>query len=95
MEQGRDYASTVMSNPHPYRAESSLSPPEVEPEWIERTLVNPYAVTADERHPGRTVYYSYIPEAGAGKWLLVVVQDDQLFNAYFNHNLLSRRGRPE
>ena len=84
-----------MRDPHPYWEESRLKHPEPPGEWVERTLTAPYTAAEDDAHLGRVVYYSYIPEAGTGKWLLVVVQDDRLFNAYFNKDLLKLWGKPE
>ena len=84
-----------MRNPHPYWEEARLKHPEPPGEWVERTLAAPYTAAEDDAHPGRVVYYSYIPEAGAGKWLLVVIQDDRLFNAYYNKDLLKLWGKPE
>ena len=84
-----------MANPHPYRSRSREKHPEPTDEWIERTLVDPYKVEADETHPARMVYYAYIPEAGQGRWLLVIIQDGQEFNAYFDRKYLKRWGRPE
>ncbi len=87
-----------MSNPHPYYVQRAIvRHQEPDAEWIERTLTNPYTAKEDSNHPHRTVYYSYIPEFGRGHWLLVIVQNDQLFNAYFDRTLLraSKLGRPE
>ena len=57
--------------------------------------MDPNTAHIDTEHPGQVLYYGYIPEAGDGKWLVVIVQDDQLFNAHFNKDLLRRWGRPE
>ena len=85
-----------MGNPHDYWRRSILTHPETTPGWIERALVHPYTVKVDDGNPGRRVYHAYIPEAGRrGRWLLVITQDDQLFNAYFNRALLREYGRPE
>ena len=92
---GLEFARSVINNPHPYYLRARDKHPEPDLEWIERTLANPYITTVDDAHPGRLAFYRYIPEAGAGKWLLVVVQDAQLFNAYFNRDLLKSWGRPE
>lgn len=82
--------------PIPYRAKSREKHPEPTADWIERTLVDPDKVEADDKHPGRTLYYKYIPEAGRrGRWLLVIVQDDQEFNAYSHKKSLKLWGRPE
>ena len=95
MERQR-YARQVMANPHPYRAESREKHPEPTDAWIERTLVDPYKVEAHDEYPGRTIYYKYIREAGRrGRWLLVIVQDDQEFNAYFDRDYVKLWGRPE
>ena len=92
---GQEFARNAIDNPHPYYIRAKNKHPEPAMEWIERTLSNPHTVDVDDEHPGRLVYYSYIPEAGTGKWLMVLVQDDQLFNAYFNRDLLKRWRRPE
>lgn len=95
IKRGHRYAVAVMHSPHPYRQISAITHPEPASEWIERTLADPYTATIDETHPGRVVYYSFIPEAETGKWLVVVVQYDRLFNAYFNRDLLKLWGIPE
>lgn len=91
----QELARSVTNNPHPYYIRAREKHPEPAMEWIERTLSNPYTVAVDDEHPGRQVYYGYIPEAGTGKWLMVIVQDSQLFNAYFNRDLLKTWRRPE
>ena len=84
----------MMSNPHPYWQVANGRHPEPTTEWIERTLMGPYTAEEDETEIGRVVYYGYVPEVE--KWLVVVVaQDDRLFNAYFNRNLLRLWGKPE
>ena len=93
-KKGVRYARQVVRKPHPYRRVSALTHGEPEAEWVERTIADPYTAHEDQNHPGRNVYYRFIPEAGEGKWLLVVVENDQLFNAYFNSKLLKVWGRP-
>ena len=93
IKKGRRYARPVMTNPHPYLASARMKHPEPRLEWVERTLTTPFTADIDETHSGRVVYYCYIPEAGTGKWLMVIVQDDRLFNAYFNRDLLKTWGR--
>ena len=95
IKKGKHYANTVMSNRHPYSLIARDKHPEPQLEWIERTLIAPDTMAVDSENIGRVIYYKYIPEAGAGKWLLVIVQDDQFFNAYFNKDLLKRWGRPQ
>jgi hypothetical protein len=87
-----------MSNPHPYYEVARSKHPEAKPEWIERVLITPYhkelAVDGDlVVMEQRSVYYGYIPEEE--KWLIVIVDEDMLFNAYFDRKLLKRWGRPE
>ena len=93
VKKGRRYARRVMRDPHPYWQTSRENHPEPSDEFIEQTLTDPFTAHSDTQHVGRTVYYRYIPDAR--KWLQVVVQDDHLFNAYFNQRLLRRWGRPE
>ena len=92
---GLEYARSVINNPHPYYIRARGKHPEPAMEWIERTLANPQSAAVDDENPGRLIFYGYIPEAGTGKWLMVIVQDQKLFNAYFNRDLLKSWGRPE
>ena len=92
---GLEFARSVVSNPHPYFARARAKHPEPDMEWIERTLASPHKSDFDNEHTGRLICYGYIPEAGNGKWLVVIAQNEQLFNAYFNRDLLRSWGRPE
>ena len=92
---GLEFARSVVNNPHPYYARARDKHPEPDMEWVERTLTNPSMISVDDAHTDWTIYYGYIPEAGNGKWLVVIAQKEQLFNAYFNRDLLKVCGRPE
>jgi hypothetical protein len=84
----RRYARQVIANPtlH-YRPEAH---PEVRPEWIEQTLVDPYH--HDRESDGRDVYYGAVPEIHS--WIRVVVEDDRLHTAYLVGRLRKRWGKP-
>ena len=64
--------------------------PEVLEAWVQRVLDNPDHVTAQP--DGRIRYYGYIDEAG--KWLRVIVEDDEVLNRFFDRGALRRWGRP-
>ena len=64
--------------------------PEIEDEWVERVVNNPYHT--EVQPDGRIRYYGYIPEAG--KWLRVIVEDGKLLNRFFDHHALKRWGTP-
>jgi hypothetical protein len=59
-------------------------------EWIERTLIAPHHQETDT--DGRELYYGAVPEEG--KWIRVVVENDQLHTAYFDKRLIKRWGMP-
>jgi hypothetical protein len=84
-------AQSKIENPHPYylnRAQHKHSEPERE--WILRTLIEPYH--AEILGNGRELYWGSVPEVE--NWLLVIVQDGQLFNAYLNRKRRRDWGRP-
>ena len=84
-------AEQIVSNPHPYylnRAQHKHSEPKGE--WILRTLIAPNHT--ENLGGGRELYWGAIPEAE--NWLLVIVQDEQLFNAYLNRQKRREWGRP-
>lgn len=53
--------------------------PEVEDEWVAYVLAKPTHSSLDE---GRMVYWRYIKERG--HWLKVVVDGDEVLNAYID-----------
>ena len=80
-----------MANPHPYylnRARYKHSEPTQE--WILRTLIEPYHT--EDLGNGRELYWGPVPEVG--NWLLVIVQDGRLFNAFLNRQKRRQLGRP-
>ena len=57
----RRAARRIMDNPHPYYTAFGLAKhPEVNPEWIERTLIEPYR--AEIQEDGRLRYWGAVPE---------------------------------
>ena len=90
-EDRRASAGRIIGNPHPYyvnRARQKHSEPSLE--WILRTLIDPFRV--EKLEDGRELYWGAVPEVE--NWLLVIVQDGQLFNAFFNRRKRREWGRP-
>ena len=90
-EQRLQFAEGILANPHPYylnRARFKHSEPREE--WILRTLIEPYHI--EDLGNGRELYWGAVPEAE--NWLLVIVQDGQMFNAYLNRQRRRDWGRP-
>lgn len=84
-------AERIVSNPHPYYLNSAhRKHSEPSQEWILRTLIEPYHTEILEND--RVLYWGAVPEAE--NWLLVVVQDGRLFNAYLNRKKRREWGRP-
>ena len=78
-----------MANPtgHDWKTEH----PDVEDEWVFRTLVEPYFYIRDPED-GRDIYFGPLPEVE--NWIRVVVENDQLHTAYRDSRLRKRWGRP-
>lgn len=74
-----------------YDTKAKYKHPEVEYEWIKRTLANPY-YSEVQQHNGRIRYYGYIKEIG--KWLRVVIDDGKLLTAHIDKRALKRWGHP-
>ena len=84
-------ARRIIENPHPYYTNSaSLKHSEAREEWILRTLAEPYRF--EDLGAGRELYWGAVPEVE--NWLLVIVQDGQLFNAFLNRKKRRDWGRP-
>ncbi len=81
----REYARRVVSNPT--RHYIIYPHPDVKPEWIERTIAEPY----HQENDGRELYYGWINEMK--NWLRVVVENGQLVTAYLDWRLTRRFGR--
>lgn len=84
-------AEHIIANPHPYylnKARQKHSEPTQE--WILRTLIEPYHT--EDLGDGRELYWGAVPEVA--NWLLVIVQDGQLFNAFLNRKKRRQWGRP-
>ena len=89
--QRQRYASQVVSNPTDhFLTDARERHSDVNPEWIERTIIEPYHQEIDR--DGRELYFGAIPERG--KWLRVVVDNRQLHTAYFDKRLIRRWGTP-
>ena len=84
----RRYARRVIANPTPHYDPNRHS--QVQTEWIERTITEPYHQRRDT--DGRMIYFGKVPEVN--KWLRVVVENDQLLTAYFDRRLIRRWGKP-
>ena len=84
-------AQRIIANPHPYYVNSARYR-HVEPrqEWILRTLIEPYHT--EDLGNGRELYWGAVAEME--NWLLVIVQDGQLFNAFLNRQKRRQWGRP-
>lgn len=84
-------AQRIIDNPHPYYLNrASLIHTEPLMDWILRTLVEPHHF--EDLGSGRLLYWGSVPEVE--NWLLVIVQDGQLFNAYLNRQRRKDWGRP-
>ena len=87
----REAARRIIDNPHPYYiAYAKVKHPEVDAEWIERTLIEPFR--AEIQSNGRLRLWGAVPERG--NWLRVIVDNGQLFNAFLDHGKRSQWGRP-
>ena len=85
------YARRVMSDPTDhYLTDAQERHSDVSPEWIERTIIEPYHQETDR--DGRELYFGAVPERG--KWLRVVVDNHQLHTAYLDKRLIQRWGMP-
>ena len=73
-----------------YENEAKQNHPEVQDEWVERVLANPYHSEIQEN--GRVRYWGYIEEAGT--WLRIILEDGKLFNRFLDRVALRRWGRP-
>lgn len=73
-----------------YDEVAKITHPEPRDEWVERVIANPYHLEQQEN--GRISYFGYIEEAE--KWLRVIVDDEKLFNRYFDRTKLKEWGRP-
>ncbi len=90
-EERQQAAQLIIANPTPYYINTArLRHPEVAPEWIERTLTDPYAWEIQLN--GRIRYWGPVPEVG--NWLRVVVENGQLLNSFLDSSRRSRWGRP-
>ena len=95
MPQDRQLAARrIIENAHRYYTERARhNHIGIDPEWIERVLVNPYRVEMEPN--GRTRYWGFISEWGEeGRWLRVVVDNGRLFNAFPDRNKLNLWGIP-
>ena len=73
-----------------YETQAKHNHPEIQDEWVERVLANPYY---SELQPnGRVRYWGYIAEAE--RWVRVVLEDGKLFNRFFDRVALRRWGKP-
>ena len=73
-----------------YDTEVKRKHPNIEDEWVERVVSNPYCT--DVQSDGRIRYYGYIKEEE--KWLRVVVDDGKLHNRFFDRRKLREWGKP-
>ena len=77
-----------------YDREVKEKHPEIEEEWVERVLANPYYTEPQE--DGRIRYYGFIPELD--KWIRVIVDDRKLHNRFIDHWSINKKlslwGRP-
>lgn len=90
-EERQRAARQIIANPTPYyRNIARFQHSEVDPTWIERTLIDPYAWEVQE--DGRIRYWGPVPEVG--NWLRVIVDNGQLFNSFLDSSRRSRWGRP-
>ena len=91
LAQRQRYARRVISNPTDhYLTDAQHRHAAVVPEWIERTIIEPYHQETDR--DGRELFFGAIPERG--KWLRVVVDNHQLHTAYLDKRLLQWWGTP-
>ena len=87
----RRVAQRIIDNPHPYYTTIARTKhPEVIPEWIERTLVEPYQIEVQQN--GRICFWGAVPEQG--NWLRVIVDEGRLFNAFLDSSKRRLWGRP-
>lgn len=84
----REYARRVVSNPTYHYIEKPHR--DVELEWIENIIAEPYHQETDPRD-GRELYYGWVDEIK--KWVKVVVENDQLHTAHRDWRLIRRFGR--
>jgi hypothetical protein len=61
--------------------------PEIRPEWIKKTLNQPFH--KEQQPDGRWRYYGYIEECG--KYLRVVMDGDIVHNAFLDRNYTRKR----
>lgn len=73
-----------------YENEARQNHPEVKDEWVEQVIYNPYHTEVQEN--GRISHWGFIEESD--KWLRVIVEDDKLFNLFFDRIALRRWGKP-
>lgn len=90
-EERRRAAQQIMANPtHYYTNSVRFRHPEVDPAWIERTLIDPYAWEVQPN--GRIRYWGPVPEVG--NWLRVIVANGRLLNSFLDSSRRARWGRP-
>jgi hypothetical protein len=77
-----------MANPTPH--DWKRRHPDVQDDWIERTLISPDY--QEEDVDGRALYFGKVPEKG--NWLKVVVENHQLHTAYLDRRLIKKWGKP-
>ena len=90
----RETARRIIENAHGYyTTRARRKHIGIEPERIERVLIDPHLVELESN--GRIRYWGYIPEWGEdGRWLRVVVEDGRLLNAFPDRNKMSLWGIP-
>ena len=67
-----------------YDKEVKEKHPEIQAEWVERRIANPYYT--ETQAGGRIGYYGNVPEPD--KWTRVVVADGKLHNRFIDHKRL-------
>lgn len=67
-----------------------LKHPEVQDEWIQRVLADPYYT--EPQDDGRIRYYGYIPELD--HYIRVIVEEGKVHNRFVDGKKLQQWGRP-
>ena len=87
---GRRYARGVIANPTQHGRDIHFRHPEVQEEWIERVITEPYLT--EIQRDGRIRYWGAVPEVR--NWLRLVVENNQLHTATLDGSKRREWGTP-
>ena len=73
-----------------YEREARLKHPEIQDEWVQRVLANPYYT--EPQDDGRIRYYGFVFELD--HWIRVIVEEGKVHNRFVDGKKLRLWGRP-